>query len=85
MKKSVNQLAFGGINTYNQEESKGDANATDTMKVEFLPCLFQSSVDESNKAVYFDPIVRDAEKAHVPQGASDQDDYSCKSLISKNV
>ena len=78
MKKSANQLAFRGIVVQAEEEQKGSqANAnysgsTNTTKVEFLPCLFQNSVDESNKAIYFDTIVRDAEPTHVPKGMADQ-------------
>ena len=51
------------------EEVKGGQNHhAQSAKIEFLPCLFQNNVDESNKAIYFDSIVRDAETANVPKG-----------------
>ncbi len=34
------------------------------VSVELLPCQFQSNVDECNKDVYFDPII----KPHTHQG-----------------
>ena len=86
MKKSVNQLSFINMATHptnsaTHEEVKGDQGATEQTRstIEFLPCLFQSNVDESNKAIYFDSIVRDAEAAHLPQGMSN---LPCKSAFS---
>ena len=85
MKKSVNQLSFINMNTHasasaaHEEVKGGQVNVEQTRSaIEFLPCLFQSNVDESNKAIYFDSIVRDAEAAHLPQGMSD---LPCKSLL----
>ena len=52
------------------EESKS-GNVHPKTSIEFLPCLFQQNVDESNKAIYFDSIVRDAEPDHVPKGMTD--------------
>ena len=76
MKKSTNQLAFSHMPSANGEESKGDAAST--TKIEFLPCLFQNNVDESNKAIYFDSIVRDAEAQNVPQGMAN---LPCKCIV----
>ena len=45
------------------------------MKIEFLPCLFQNNVDESNKAIYFDSILREADPANFPKGMTD---LACK-------
>jgi len=60
------------------EESKDrEGNDQQTTQIEFLPCLFQANIDESNKNIYFDSIVGDAEVAHVPKGLSGQ--TPCKS------
>lgn len=78
MKKSANQIVFDGVTpeTLSHEEVKGDLEAQrGSTTIEFLPCLFQNNVDESNKAIYFDSIVREAEAAHVPKGMSD---LACK-------
>ena len=48
MKPANFQLNFGEIRTNSGEE----------VKIEFLPCQFQKNVDECNKDVYFDPIVK---------------------------
>lgn len=68
MKKSANQIIFNGLLTTEGEESK--VESSDKSQIEFLPCLFQSNVDESNKAIYFDSILREADNAHIPRGMS---------------
>ena len=40
-------------------------------KIEFLPCLFQSNIDESHKSVYFDSIIKDADPKHFPKHKKD--------------
>ena len=81
MKKSGNQIVFSGIpptaaGHQEAEETKGEqaSAAAPPTSIEFLPCLFQANVDQSNKAIYFDTIVRPAEAAHVPKGSAQNSD-----------
>lgn len=50
MRATSFQLSFKDLNTPSALERD--------VAVEFLPCQFQSNIDECNKEVYFDPIVR---------------------------
>ena len=73
MKKTQFQLAFDDLFSIDipdnlPEESKGDfGSQTGKTTIEFLPCLFQKNVDESNKSVYFDSIIKEADEMHKPK------------------
>eukprot|EP00353_Schmidingerella_taraikaensis_P009452 CAMPEP_0185581116 /NCGR_PEP_ID=MMETSP0434-20130131/18111_1 /TAXON_ID=626734 ORGANISM="Favella taraikaensis, Strain Fe Narragansett Bay" /NCGR_SAMPLE_ID=MMETSP0434 /ASSEMBLY_ACC=CAM_ASM_000379 /LENGTH=118 /DNA_ID=CAMNT_0028199573 /DNA_START=18 /DNA_END=374 /DNA_ORIENTATION=- len=91
IKKSATQITFSGLpptssTISNGEESKTAQAGAEATEIEFLPCLFQTNVDESNKAIYFDPIKKDAELAHVPKGAKiDQIPYKQVSLHGRRM
>lgn len=48
MKQAAFTLSFNDM-----EDSKNEE-----IEIEFLPCQFQKNIDECNKDVYFDPIIK---------------------------
>ena len=66
MKKTQFQLAFDNL-----DPSGGHQNEDLETKIEFLPCLFQSNIDESHKAVYFDSIIKEADPKNFPKHKKD--------------
>ena len=60
MRKSDMQIEFNSVSSPTTEESK-NGNDPKQIQIEFLPCTFQKNIEDTNKHIYFDPLVKPVE------------------------